>query len=106
MSKGVLALTICFVCILVCAPSIAFDADPIGAGIRVRVSSEDVLGEEQPEAFDEYDLWATFRLPWQAYGKSSWGVGTRLLTSAGYLEGAGSGAVVLSVIPLVALGSQ
>jgi hypothetical protein len=80
--------------------------DLVSAGVRARVSSDDVLGKDQPEAFYEYDVWAAFRLPWQAYGKSGWGVGTRLMTSAGYLEGAGSGALVLSVIPLVALGSK
>ena len=106
MPKAFLALTTCFVCVLAAAPSRAFDVDLVSAGIRVRVSSEDVLGKEQPEAFTEYDVWAAFRLPWEAYGRSSWGVGTRLLTSAGYLEGAGSGALVVSVLPLVALGTR
>lgn len=106
MPKAFLVLTTCFVCVLAAAPSRAFDVDLVSAGIRVRVSSEDVLGKEQPEAFTEYDVWAAFRLPWEAYGRSSWGVGTRLLTSAGYLEGAGSGALVVSVLPLVALGTR
>ncbi len=33
-------------------------------------------------------------------------MGTRVLTSAGYLEGAGSGALVVSVLPVVALGTR
>ena len=33
-------------------------------------------------------------------------MGTRLLTSAGYLEGAGAGALVVSVLPVVALGTR
>jgi hypothetical protein len=106
MPKAFLALTTCFVCVLAAAPSRAFDVDLVGAGIRARVSSEDVLGKEQLEAFTEYDVWAAFRLPWEAYGRSSWGVGTRLLTSAGYLEGAGSGALVVSILPLIAFGTR
>jgi len=33
-------------------------------------------------------------------------VGTRLLTSTGYLEGGGSSALVVSVIPVVAFGTR
>ena len=106
MRKAFLALTTCFVCVLAVTPSRGFDVDLVSVGIRARVSSDDVLGKEQPEAFYEYDVWAAFRLPWQRYSTSGWGVGTRLLTSAGYLEGAGSGALVVSVLPVVALGTR
>ena len=106
MPKAFLALTTYFVCVVAPAPSRAFDVDLVSVGIRARVSSDDVLGKEQPEAFYEYDVWAAFRLPWQRYSTSGWGVGTRLLTSAGYLEGAGSSALVVSVLPVVALGTR
>ena len=106
MSKASLALAICFLCVLAPAPCGAFDVDVVSAGIRARVSGNDVLGKEQPEAFREYDVWAAFRLPWQAYGSSNWGVATRLLTSAGYLEAAGSSGLVVSVLPLVAFGTE
>jgi hypothetical protein len=45
-------------------------------------------------------------LPWESYSRSGWGVGTRLLTSAGVLSGADKTALVVSVIPVLALGSQ
>ena len=106
MPKAFLALTTYLGCVLAAAPSRAFDVDLVSVGIRARVSSDRVLGREQPEAFHEYDVWAAFRLPLQAYDKSSWGVGTRLLTSAGYLEGGGSSALVLSVLPVLAFGTQ
>ena len=106
MLKVLLALTTYFALVLASAPSAAFGVDLLSVGIRARVSSDDVLGKDQPEPFSEYDVWAAFRLPWQAYDGSGWGVGTRLLTSAGYLEGAGSGALVVSAIPLVAFGTQ
>ena len=106
MPKAFLALTTFFVCVLAPAPSRAFDVDLVSVGIRASVSSNDVLGKEQPEAFSEYDVWAAFRLPWQDYRGSDWGVGTRLLTSAGYFEGGGSSALVVSVLPLVAFGTE
>jgi hypothetical protein len=104
--KAFLALTTFFVFVLAPVPSRAFEVDLVSAGIRARVSSADVLGKEQPEAFSEYDVWAAFRLPWKAYGRSNWGVETRLLTSAGYLQGAGSTALVVSVLPLIAFGTR
>jgi hypothetical protein len=76
------------------------------AGIRWRVGGERVLGREQPEAFREYGVWGTLRLPWQRYGTSGWGVGTRLMGSAGLLQGAESTALVVSLLPLVAFGSE
>jgi len=89
MPKAFLALTIWFVGVLAPVPSRAFDVDLVSVGIRASVSSERVLGDEQPDAFNEYGAWAAFRLPWQSYRESGWGVGTRLLTSAGYFEGGG-----------------
>lgn len=106
MPKAFLALTTCLACCVAAAPSRAFEVDLVSVGIRARVSSDDVLGREQPEAFHEYDVWAAFRLPWQRYSTSGWGVGTRVLTSAGLLHGAESNALVLSVIPVIAFGSQ
>ncbi len=75
-------------------------------GVRARVGGERVLGEEQPEAFREYDAVATIRLPWERYNPSGWGVGTRLLASAGVLQGGKNSAAVVSLIPVLALGSQ
>jgi hypothetical protein len=59
-----------------------------------------------PEDFQEYDAVATFGLPWRRYSESGWGAGTRLMASAGALRGAGETALVVSLIPVLALGSQ
>lgn len=75
-------------------------------GVRARFGGERVLGEEQPEAFREYDVVASIRLPWERYHASGWGVGTRLLASAGVLQGGKNSALVLSLIPVLAIGSQ
>jgi len=78
----------------------------LSVSIRARVSSTDVLGGVAPEEFREYDVAANFRLPWAWYSQSGWGAGIRLMASAGALYGAGETALVVSLIPLVALGSQ
>ena len=104
--KAFVALTTCVGCVLAANPIRAFDLELASAGVRWRVGGERVLGKEQPEAFREYDVWAAMRLPWQRYSTAGWGVGTRLLTSAGLLEGAESNALVVSVLPVFAFGSQ
>ena len=78
----------------------------LSVGIRARFSSTDALGDVAPEEFREYDAAVTFRLPWAWYAKSGWGGGIRLMASAGVLYGAGETALVVSLIPLVAFGTQ
>jgi hypothetical protein len=74
--------------------------------IRARFSSIDVLGGVATEEFKEYDMAANFRLPWAWYSQSGWGAGIRLMASAGVLYSDGDTALVVSLIPLIALGSQ
>ncbi len=74
--------------------------------IRGQVSDTTVLGDVAPEEFQEYDAAASFALPWERYSPSGWGIGTRLMVSAGALRGAGKTALVVSLIPALALGSQ
>lgn len=78
----------------------------LSVSIRATISSLDVVGDAASEEFSEYGVAANVRLPWAWYSQSGWGAGTRLLASAGVLYGAGQTALVVSLIPLVALGSQ
>jgi len=78
----------------------------LSISIRATTSSIDVLGDVAPEEFREYGVAANFRLPWAWYSQSGWGAGTRLMASAGALYGAEETALVVSLIPLVAIGSQ
>jgi hypothetical protein len=78
----------------------------LSISIRATFSSTDVVGDVAPEEFREYGVAANFRLPWAWYSQSGWGGGIRLMASAGALYGAGETALVVSLIPLVALGSQ
>jgi len=101
-----LALMGLVLCLLAPWPSRAEDLRLLSVGVRAGVSGATVLGDGQPEAAHEYDAVATFALPWGRYSQSGWGVGTRLMASAGAFRGAGETALVVSLIPVLALGSQ
>jgi hypothetical protein len=87
-------------------PSRAEDPRLLSVGMRARVSGGTVLGDVPREEFQEYDTVATFGLPWGRYSESGWGAGTRLMASAGMFRGAGETALVVSLIPVLALGRQ
>jgi hypothetical protein len=78
----------------------------LSVSIRTTIASIDVLGDVALEEFREYGVAANLRLPWAWYSQSGWGTGTRLMAGAGALHGGGETALVVSLIPLVALGSQ
>ena len=88
-----------------CAGS-ADEISLVSLGVRARFDNRRVLGVVQPETFREYDAMATFALPWEWYGASGWGVGTRLLASAGALRGARRTALVASLLPALAFGDR
>ena len=87
-------------------PSHAEDLRLLSIGIRAGVTGVDVLGDETPGEYEAFDAVATFTLPWGLYSESGWGAGLRLMTSAGAFRGEGETALVVSLIPLLALGSQ
>lgn len=99
-----LAATIFVACAL--TPDVSRALDLVNAGVRWRVGGESVVGQEQPESFREWDLWVNIRLPWELYGPSGRGVGMRLLASAGAMKGAESTALVVSALPVLALGTR
>lgn len=74
--------------------------------LRARFSSFDVIGDVAEEEFWEYDVAATFRSPWKFYTSSGWGADIRLMSSIGVLYGDSNTALVISLIPLLAFGSQ
>jgi hypothetical protein len=99
-------LVIFILCLLAPRPGRADDLQLLSLGVRARYGGDKVLGDEQPVSFHEYDAVAAIALPWERYAESGWGVGTRLLASAGALHGAQKTALVVSLIPVLALGSQ
>lgn len=99
-------LLIALACLVATSPSVADDLELQSLSLRARLSEKTLLGDEAPEDFEEYDLSANIALPWERYATSGWGVGTRLMASAGGLRGAGDSALVVSVIPELTLGSE
>jgi hypothetical protein len=81
----------------------AADIDMVSVAVRGHFWDERVLGKEQPQEFDQYDLVATARLPWQGVSLGSWHLGARLLGSAGALRSGPDNALVVSAIPALAV---
>jgi hypothetical protein len=63
-----------------------------------------ILGKEQKYYFDMIDVAAVFKLPWAwPLDGNLWGLETRLITSAGLLQGAGESGLIVTVVPDLAL---
>ena len=92
--------------LLVPAPGYSEEMSLLNVSFRARFSGATVLGDQQPEEFEEYDLSANFGLPWMRYSSSGWGVSTRLMASAGIIRGGGERGLVFSLIPGIAWGSE
>ena len=101
-----LTLLSCIYCLLAPGLSRSEELRLQSLSIRARVSGSTILGDQQPEEFQEYDVAANFGLPWERYSTSGWGVGTRLMASAGVMRGGGKNALVVSLIPELTLGSE
>lgn len=78
----------------------------LSLSFRACFSSSDVIGDVTTEEFREYDVAANFRSPWRWYAPSGWGADIRLSSGIGVLDGAGETALIVSLIPLLAVGSQ
>ncbi len=92
-------LPVVFCALLAPGPGYAEEMRLLNLGLRVRISGETVLGKDQPEQFEAYDLSANFNLPWRRNYSSGWGFGSRLMTSAGIIRAGGEQGLVVSVIP-------
>ena len=104
ISSGLVLTFIC--CLLAPNLSHAKNLSLQSLSMRTRVSDETLLGKVAPEEFKAYDVSANFGLPWKSYTNSGWGMGTRLMGSAGILRGVGENAIVVSLIPELTLGSE
>ncbi|MGH7255083.1 MAG: acyloxyacyl hydrolase [Nitrospirales bacterium] len=79
----------------------------LGIGPRIGIGGDSFLGKEQKEDFRQYDLAATFRLPWGwRHRASGWGLEGRFLASAGELVAAGDTGLMATLVPMLALTSR
>jgi lipid A 3-O-deacylase PagL len=90
---------------LVCTPSFAEYPTLISVGPRVGFSEKTpLLGKQQKYYFHMTDVAAVFRLPWSwPLGGNSWNLETRLITSAGLLQAVSDSALMVTVVPDLAL---
>jgi Lipid A 3-O-deacylase (PagL) len=90
---------------LICTPGLAEESTFIAIGPRIGFSDKTpFLGRQQKYSFSQYDIAALFRLPWQwPLGETDWKLETRLITSAGVLEGAGETGLMATLVPDLAL---
>jgi hypothetical protein len=89
-------------CWLAAWPAHAAEWNLLSIGVRAQVWDQTVLGRDQLEAFDEYDVVATLRMPWAGRSWSHVEMSARLLASAGVIRGASDTAFVASAIPALA----
>jgi len=87
------------------APVLAEDTILISIGPRLGFSGKTpLLGRQQKYSFSLYDVAARFRLPWQwSLGDTGWKLETRLIASAGALEGGGDTGLMATLVPDLAL---
>lgn len=82
------------------------DISMMSVGVRYAISGNSPIGEQTQEDYQQYDVAATFRMPWSWYYSSGWGFSTRLITSAGVLKGANDQSFIATLVPVVAFGMK
>ena len=89
----------------VCAPSLAEETTLISLGPRIGFSGKTpLMGKQQKNNFELYDVAALFRLPWSwPLNDRGWKVETRVITSAGVLVGGGDSGLMATLVPDLAL---
>jgi hypothetical protein len=106
--RRVLALSV-FVSLAFTAPgreaALAEESIFISIGPRIGFSGKTpFFGKQQKYNFRLYDVAAQFRLPWQVpLGDTSWKLETRLIASAGALQGGGDTGLMATLVPDIAL---
>ncbi|MDP1767560.1 MAG: acyloxyacyl hydrolase [Nitrospirota bacterium] len=75
-------------------------------GVRGGASGSSPIGKKETQYFQEYDLMANWSMPWGWYSESGWGVGTRLMGSAGAIRASGDTAFVATLVPGFVFGKK
>jgi hypothetical protein len=93
-------------CLLTASPSCADALRLTSVGIRGGVTGWTVIGADEIEQFQRYDVLATVALPWIWYSETAWGLDTALMASAGALLGGGEAGFIGTLTPVLALRSR
>jgi hypothetical protein len=80
----------------------------LSVGVRggTTITGQPVLGDEEDEIFQQYDIVGTLSLPWSWYLDSGWGLRTQLTGSVGALSGGGVTAFLATLVPGIAIGPR
>jgi hypothetical protein len=97
---------LCVGLLFVAAVARADDIRLWNAGVRGGAAGPNVLGGDEDEDFQQYDVFATATLPWGWYHESGWGVRWLLQGSAGVLAGGGDAGFIGTLVPLLAIGHR
>jgi len=98
---------LCLVLLLVTpASTLADDFRLLNVGVRGGIDGLPVLGANEQEHFQQYDLFATASLPCSKYWESGWGFSSRLMGTAGVLTAAGDAGFVGTIVPVLAFGPK
>ncbi len=101
-----MGLVTILLCLLPSEPARAGDVSLASIGVRGGVSGLSILGDAAQEDYVQWDLDATFRLPWSWYHRSDWGLGSKLLVSAGALIGAKEPGFLGTLVPEITFGPK
>ena len=101
-------LILCLALVLIIPEStLAEDVHLLNAGVRGGATGLAVLGKDEQEDFQQYDLFVTASLPWSTeLGQSGWEFSSRLMGTAGALIGGGDEGFVGALVPLLAFGPK
>ena len=85
----------------ICTPSLAGDMALLSIGPRIGFGEKTpLMGKEQKYYFHLYDVAAVIKLPWSwPLGESRWNLETRLIASAGLLQGANESGLMVTSVP-------
>jgi hypothetical protein len=101
------AATLCFRLCL--AAPVSSDADAVrvtSAGVRGGLTGFTIIGDDEIESFQRYDVFADIGLPWSWFSESTLVLDTGLTTSVGALLGGGDVGLVGTLTPLLILRTQ
>lgn len=99
--RTISSLLICITIGTFCYPDRCAAVQPLwrSAGVRGGFSAD-----AKRRYFHQYEAFAVYRLPWEARGRSGWGVASQLALTAGLLTSRGDNSFVGSVGPAFSLG--
>lgn len=105
MRRGMRAIILILAGVMVCEdgwPGVLQAGEFAFESLRIRggVSGGSPLGRERQTDFNQIDLAATVRLPWEKELGGGWNLGARMLASVGALRGGEETNGIMTIVPL------